>query len=137
MRFDIPEYVGQQMKPNNFSKSEAESVDVTDTLQRTISIIKKEIAKNPTFLQKEIDTRNTNNVIAALIIRKTFNVKSLQQTVSMMRRTTEQIIDQCFFKLGTLTTVEENHSTADTKYSVYLVARIAVISKDRCDSIRN
>ena len=86
------------MKPKNFSKSEAESVDVIDTLQRTISIIEKEIAKNPTFLQKEIDTRNTNNVIAALIIRKTFNVKSLQQTVSMMRRTTEQIIDQFFFK---------------------------------------
>ena len=52
------------MKPKNFSKSEAESVDVIDTLQRTISIIEKEVAKNPTFLQKEIDTRNTNNVIA-------------------------------------------------------------------------
>ena len=37
-------------------------VDVMDTLQRTISIIKNEVAKNPTFLQKEIDTRNTNNV---------------------------------------------------------------------------
>ena len=36
-----------------------------DTLQRTISIMKKEIAKNPPFLQKEIDTRNTNNVMAA------------------------------------------------------------------------
>ena len=46
-------------------------VDVMDTLQRTISIIKNEIAKNRTFLQKEIDTRNTNNVMAALIIRKT------------------------------------------------------------------
>ena len=46
-------------------------VDVMDTLQRTISIIKNEIAKNRTFLQKEIDTRNTNNVLAALIIRKT------------------------------------------------------------------
>ena len=55
----------------NFRKSEAEMVDVMDTLQRTISFIKEEIAKNPTFLQKEIDTRNTNNVMAALIIRKT------------------------------------------------------------------
>ena len=30
------------------------------TLQRAISIIEKETAKNVTFLQKEIDTRNTN-----------------------------------------------------------------------------
>ena len=125
------------MKRKNFSKSEAESVDVIDTLQRTISIVKKEIAKNPTFLQKEIDTRKTNNVMAALIIRKTFNVKSLHQTVSMMRRATEQIIDQFLLNLGTLTTVEEAHSTADTKYSMSPVAKIAVISKDRRDSIRN
>ena len=75
--------------------------------------------------------------MAALIIRKTFNVKSLQQTVSMRRPATEQIIDQFLLKLGTLTTVEEAHSTADTKYSVYPVAKIAVISKDRRDSIRN
>ena len=125
------------MKRKNFSKSEAELVDVMDTLQRTISIIKKEIPKNLTFEHKETDTRNTNNVMAALITRKTFNVKSLQQTVSVMRRTTDQIIDQFLSKLGTLTAVEENHCTADTKYSVYLVAKIAVISKDRRDSIRN
>ena len=55
----------------NFSKSEDEMVDVMDTLQRAISIIKKETPKNPTFLQKELDTRNTNNVMAALIGRKT------------------------------------------------------------------
>ena len=29
-----------------------------DTLQRTISIIEKEIAKNLTFVQKEIDTEH-------------------------------------------------------------------------------
>ena len=55
----------------------------------------------------------------------------------MMRRTTEQIIDQFFLKLSTLATVEDDHNTADTKYSVYPVEKIAVISKDRRDSIRN
>ena len=54
-----------------FSKSGAELVDVMDTFQRTISVIEKEIAKNPTFLQKEIDTRNTNNATVALIMVKT------------------------------------------------------------------
>ena len=57
----------------------------------------------------------------------------------MMRRTTEQItdfscgntaalvgIDEFLLKLGTLTTVEEAHNTADTKYSVSPVAKIAV-----------
>ena len=55
----------------DFSKSEAEMIDVMDTLQRTISSIEKEMAKNPAFLRKDIDTRNTNIVMAALIIRKT------------------------------------------------------------------
>ena len=87
----------------DFSKSEAEMFDVLGTLQRTISIIEKEMAKNPTFLQKEIGTRNTNTVMTALITR----------TSSMSRE------------------------TADTKYNVYPVAKIAVMSKDRRDSIRN
>ena len=47
----------------------------------------------------------------------------------MMRRTTEQIIDQFFLKLGTLTTVEEAHNTADTKCSVYPVAKTRQHSK--------
>ena len=34
-------------------------------------------------------------------------------------------------KLGTLTTVDNAHNTADTKYSVYHVAKITVKSKDR------
>ena len=68
----------------------------------------------------------------------------------MMRRTTKQItdvsygnkaalvgIDQFFSKLGTLTTIEDVHNTADTKYSVHPVAKITVKSKDRRDSIRN
>ena len=66
----------------------------------------------------------------------------------MMRRTTEQItdvsrgntaalvgIDQFLLNLGTLTTIENAHNTADTKYRVYHVAKIAVMSKDRRDSI--
>ena len=44
------------------------------------------MAKNPAFLQKEIDTLNSNKAKVALMT-------SFQQTVSMMRRTTEQIID--------------------------------------------
>ena len=97
----------------NFSKSEAELVDVMDTLQHAISIIEKEIAKNPAFLQKEIDTRNTDNAMVTLIVRKTLNVNSLQQKVSTMRRTTEQINDQFREKLGTLTTIEDAHNNAD------------------------
>ena len=60
--------------------------DVMDTLQHVISI-EKEMAKNFTFLQKEIGTRNTNNVTVAL------TVNSFHQTVLLMRRTAEQIID--------------------------------------------
>ena len=95
---DQPVYFRQEInKPKtvktkeakNFGKSEAELVDVMDTLQHAISIIEKEIAKNLAFLQKEIDTRSTNNATVALI-------NSFQQTVSMMRRTTEQINNQFF-----------------------------------------
>ena len=56
----------------------------------------------------------------------------------MMRRTTEQItdvscahtvalvgIDQFLLKLGTLKSVEDVHNTANTKYSVSPVAKIA------------
>ena len=81
--------------------------------------------------------------------KEDFNVKSLQRTVLMMRRTTEQIIDvSCgntaalvgidlsVFKLGTLTTVEDVHNTADTKYGVSPVVKNAVIPKDRRGSIQ-
>ena len=60
----------------------------------------------------------------------------------MMKRTTEQItdvsrghaavlvgIEQFLLKLSTLTTYENAHNTADTKYSVYPVAKITVKSK--------
>ena len=55
----------------DFSKSDAEMVDVMDTLQHVISIIEKEMAKNLSLLQKEIDTQNTNYVMAALIMMET------------------------------------------------------------------
>merc|ERR1719414_2422993 len=56
----------REKEAKDFSKSEAELVDVVDTLQRAISIIQKEMSKNPAFLQKKIDTQNMNNVVAAL-----------------------------------------------------------------------
>ena len=66
-----------------------------DTFQHAISIIEKGTAKNLAFLQKEIDTRNSNSIRTALIRRKTYlKVKSFQRTVlMMMKRTTEQITD--------------------------------------------
>ena len=54
-----------------FSKSEAELVDVVDTFQHVTPIIEKEIVKNLPFLQKKIDTGITNDVMGALIRRKT------------------------------------------------------------------
>ena len=67
----------------------------------------------------------------------------------MMKRIIEQItdvsrgqtavlvgIEQFLLKIGTLTTVENAHNTADTRYSVYPVAKSTVKSKDRRDSIR-
>ena len=49
-----------------FNKFEAELLDIVDTLPRAIAIIRTEVAKNAAFLQKKIDTRNLNNVVAAL-----------------------------------------------------------------------
>ena len=42
-----------------------------DIFQHGISIIEKEMAKNPIFMQKGMDTRNTNNATVALIKMKT------------------------------------------------------------------
>ena len=64
-----------------------------DTLQHEIKIIEKEMAKNPTFLQKEIDTRNTNRHHGSSHRDEDLMVKSLQRTMLMRRRTTEQITD--------------------------------------------
>ena len=82
-----------------FSKSETEWVDVMDTLQHAISIIEKEIAKNHTFLQTEIDTVNTSKAMVALI-------NSFQQTM-MMKCTTEQITDVSCGNTAALVGIEQ------------------------------
>merc|ERR1712113_439343 len=68
--------------------------------------------------------------------REDLNVKSIQRTVLMMGRTTEQIadvpcgntvalvgVDQFILKSGTLTTIDTAHNIADMKYSVSPVVR--------------
>jgi elongation factor 2 len=75
--------------------------------------------------------------------KEDLNVKSIQRTVLMMGRTTEQIadvpcgntvalvgVDQYLLKSGTLTTLESAHNIADMKYSVSPVVKVAVRVKD-------
>ena len=122
----------------NFSKSEAEMVDVMDTLKRATSNVEKEMTKNLTSLQKEIDTRNTNNATVALIntFQRTVLKSTTEQITDVSRGNTAAlvVIDQFLLELGTLTIIENAHNTADMKYSVYPVE---VKSKDRRDSIRS
>merc|ERR1712226_1143205 len=74
------------------------------------------------------------------------NVKSIQRTVLMMGRTTEQIadvpcgntvalvgVDQYILKSGTITSLEDAHNIADMKYSVSPVVKVAVKPKDGKD----
>merc|ERR1719195_308064 len=78
--------------------------------------------------------------------KEDLNVKSVQRTVLMMGRTTEQIadvpcgntvalvgVDQYLLKSGTLTTIEDAHILADMKYSVSPVVKVAVKVKDGKD----
>ena len=51
------------------------------------------MAQNSAFLQKEIDIRNTNKATVSAHHDEDLCANSFQQTVSMMRRTTEQITD--------------------------------------------
>ena len=102
----------------DFSKSEAELVDVVDALQHVISTIEKEMATNRTFLQKEIGSRNTNN---ATVVNDEAYHRADQRPVPL--------------KLGTLTTVEDAHNNADDRR--HAVAKITMMSKDRRDSIRH
>merc|ERR1712178_150604 len=73
-------------------------------------------------------------------------VKSIQRTVLMMGRTTEQIadvpcgntvalvgVDAFILKSGTITDIEDAHNIADMKYSVSPVVKIAVKCKDGKD----
>merc|ERR1712078_542382 len=78
--------------------------------------------------------------------KEDLNVKSIQRTVLMMGRTTEQIadvpcgntvalvgVDQFILKSGTLSTFEDAHNIADMKYSVSPVVKVAVKVKDGKD----
>merc|ERR1711981_1284222 len=75
--------------------------------------------------------------------KEDLNIKSIQRTVLMMGRTTEQIadvpcgntvalvgVDQFILKSGTITTIEDAHNIADMKYSVSPVVKVAVKPKD-------
>ena len=114
----------------DFSKSEAELGRCQGHTSDVISNVEKEMAKNPTFLQREIDTRNSNNAMVALI-------NSFQQTVSMVRRTTEQITDvscgntaapRCDrrpvpWNLGTLKKQSKRLTTPLTRSTAFLTSR--------------
>merc|ERR1711953_618876 len=78
--------------------------------------------------------------------KEDLNVKSVQRTVLMMGRTTEQIadvpcgntvalvgVDQFLLKSGTITTLDTAHNIADMKYSVSPVVKVAVRAKDGKD----
>jgi len=78
--------------------------------------------------------------------KEDLNVKSIQRTVLMMGRTTEQIpdvpcgntvalvgIDGYLLKSGTITTLESAHNIAAMKYSVSPVVKVAVRPKDGKD----
>merc|ERR1712193_270541 len=78
--------------------------------------------------------------------KEDLNVKTIQRTVLMMGRTTEQIadvpcgntvalvgVDQFILKSGTLSTFEDSHNIADMKYSVSPVVKVAVRVKDGKD----
>ena len=79
-KFDL---TSQKVQPKDeakdFSKSEAKLVGVMDTLQHAVSIIEKEMVKNLAFLEKEIDRRNTNKIMAALIIRETSKSRAFSE----------------------------------------------------------
>merc|ERR1712151_461404 len=75
--------------------------------------------------------------------KEDLNVKSIQRTVLMMGRTTEQIPDvpcgntvalvgvaQYILKSGAITTLDTAHNIADMKYSVSPVVKVAVKVKD-------
>merc|ERR1712113_978162 len=78
--------------------------------------------------------------------REDLHVKSIQRTVLMMGRSTEQIadvpcgntvalvgVDQFLLKSGTITTLDSAHNIADMKYSVSPVVKVAVRAKDGKD----
>merc|ERR1719420_2323589 len=78
--------------------------------------------------------------------KEDLNVKSIQRTILMMGRSTEQIadvpcgntvalvgVDQYILKTGTITTIDSAHNIADMKYSVSPVVRVSMKPKDGKD----
>merc|ERR1712176_1732916 len=78
--------------------------------------------------------------------KEDLHVKSIQRTVLMMGRTTEQIadvpcgntvalvgVDAFILKSGTLSTFDDSHNIADMKYSVSPVVKVSVKPKDGKD----
>merc|ERR1719409_1471369 len=78
--------------------------------------------------------------------KEDLNIKSIQRTILMMGRSTEQIqdvpcgntvalvgVDQYILKTGTITTIDSAHNIADMKYSVSPVVKVAVKVKDGKD----
>merc|ERR1712176_712560 len=78
--------------------------------------------------------------------KENLNVKSIQRTVLMMGRSTEQIadvpcgntvalvgVDAFITKSGTITSIEDAHNIADMKYSVSPVVKVSVKVKDGKD----
>merc|ERR1712193_279901 len=78
--------------------------------------------------------------------KEDLNVKTIQRTVLMMGRTTEQIadvpcgntvalvgVDEFILKSGTLSTFDDSHNIADMKYSVSPVVKVSVKPKDGKD----
>jgi len=78
--------------------------------------------------------------------KEDLNIKSIQRTVLMMGRTTEQVrdvpcgntvalvgVDQYLVKSGTLTTIEDAHNIRAMKYSVSPVVKVAVKAKNGKD----
>merc|ERR1719248_222150 len=78
--------------------------------------------------------------------KEDLNNKSIQRTILMMGRTTEQIadvpcgntvalvgIDQYIMKTGTITTIETAHNIPAMKYSVSPVVKVSVKPKDGKD----
>merc|ERR1712196_56 len=78
--------------------------------------------------------------------KEDLNIKSIQRTILMMGRSTEQIqdvpcgntvalvgVDQYILKTGAITTIDSAHNIADMKYSVSPVVRVSVKPKDGKD----
>ena len=56
----------REKETKDSSASEAEILDVVDTLQRVIRILQEEMTKNPAYLLKMADTHNMNRVFTTI-----------------------------------------------------------------------